>query len=94
MCDQGRRERRVDHVIQAAPTAQINGVVAEIVAGQMWVEGDYLMDRIGPHSRERLLAALRDTSDGTFNALSAAARDGKLGSNSAELLAVAAEQRS
>jgi hypothetical protein len=84
----------VDHAIHAAPTTQINGVVAEIVAGQMWVEGDYLMDRLGHHNRERLLAALRDTPDDTFNALSAAARDGKLGSTSAELLAEAAEQRS
>jgi hypothetical protein len=84
----------VDHAIHAAPTTQINGVVAEIVAGQMWVEGDYLMDRLGHHNRERLLAALRDTPDDTFHALSAAARDGKLGSTSAELLAEAAEQRS
>jgi hypothetical protein len=80
--------------LKRATKHQLDGLIAEVAAGQMWSELDQLVDGPDDESRSQLLVALRDAPAASFASLQAAARAEEFGPAATELLSAAADLRS
>jgi hypothetical protein len=80
--------------LKQATGQQLDGLIAEVAAGQMWSELDQLVDGLDDESRSQLLVAFRDAPAASFDPLQAAARAEELGPAATELLGAAADLRS
>lgn len=80
--------------LKQATDHQLDGLLAEVVAGQMWSELGALVDELDDESSSRLLAALRDVPAASFTKLQTAARAKEFGPSAIELISAAADLRS
>lgn len=80
-------------LVEEVPADKIDSVLGEVVADELWDQGNYLLGHLPFEAKERALQRAAEVPDEVFTALQEAAKGGKLEATVRELLERAEEAR-
>ncbi len=76
----------IERVVDEVPAEQIDAILTDLVATGLYDEADYLINRLSPEARERVVGRAADVSADVFGAIQEVARTGRFSPVTMDLL--------